>query len=184
MADKDNTIDDLVGEVALSDMPKTARNMPNPIGRPPMYSDVKELQNKIDMYFEHHIAPKEEQIEDKDGNVKTLLRPGKPPTVAGLALYLGFADYRVIYRGPYKERPEFNHAIKSAIARIAEYAQEQLFIGQSTGAIFWLKNHGWADKVESEVYGKDGGAIETKDVSDKDRGILKHFINNYKERAK
>lgn len=41
----------------------------------------------------------------------------------------------------------------------------------TTAAIFWLKNRRpdeWRDKVQQEVTGKDGGPIETKDLSDND----------------
>ncbi len=31
-----------------------------------------------------------------------------------------------------------------------------------------------------ELYGKDGGAIETKDVSDNDKAIINQFMNNQK----
>ena len=42
----------------------------------------------------------------------------------------------------------------------------------TTAAIFWLKNRRpdlWRDKREHELTGKDGGPIETRDVSDRDR---------------
>jgi hypothetical protein len=41
----------------------------------------------------------------------------------------------------------------------------------TTACIFWLKNRRreqWRDKLDHELTGKDGGAIETKDVSDLD----------------
>lgn len=107
----------------------------------------------------------------------------KVPTVAGLSMFLGFADYSSLYR--YNHRGEgFYRTVRAAIQRIADFAMEELHRGNTRGAIFWLKNHGWADKVEAELYGKDGGAIKTEDVSAKERGILMHFVQQYGERAK
>lgn len=43
---------------------------------------------------------------------------------------------------------------------------------ETTACIFWLKNRRrdqWRDKVDHEMTGKDGGPIETKDVSDLER---------------
>lgn len=108
---------------------------------------------------------------------------GRVPTVAALALFLGFKDYRSIYQNHYRDDPLFYAEIKRAFALMGDYAQQQLMAGNTKGATFWLKNHGWVDKVETELYGKDGGAIETKDVSEKDRGILRHFVENYGKRA-
>lgn len=109
-----------------------------------------------------------------------------PPTVADLALFLGFSDYRAIYMNNYANDPDMNAAIKKAIGQIAAYAQRQLLSGVKTptGAIFWLKNHGWRDTVQQEVYGKDGGPIETKDSTPRDASILQHFIDNHKGRVK
>ncbi len=36
------------------------------------------------------------------------------------------------------------------------------------------------DLKAMELYGKDGGAIETKDVSENDKAIIKQFLNNQK----
>jgi len=74
----------------------------------------------------------------------------KPPTVSGLALYLGFADRQSLY--DYKNNPIHSCTIKRAISRMEQFAEEQLFSGKTpTGAIFWLKNHKWADKQDIEV---------------------------------
>lgn len=194
-------IEDLIGEE-----PKKERNKG---GRPPLYATVEALEAKINEYFDQEIAPK--QLKDENGEpmwtgIPVLTKSGrpqkrdgqivyepgskrpvmgspKPPTVAGLALYLGFSDYRSVYKNAFRENREFNHVIKNAISRIADYAQQQLFVGQSTGAIFWLKNHGWRDRSETELTGKDGGPVQTEDLTKKDRGILAHFIKNHKEKA-
>ena len=125
-------------------------------GRPLKFKTVKELESKIEEYFD---SCQDEIARDDDGNVITdksgnAVWIPKPPTVSGLALALGFDDRRSIY--DYKERPEFSHTIKNAIMRISDYAERHLYIGKATGAIFWLKNHGWRDTKEVE------GTLEIK----------------------
>lgn len=49
----------------------------------------------------------------------------------------------------------------------------------TTAAIFWLKNRKkaeWRDKQDHEVTGKDGGPIETKDLSENDLARRVAFI--------
>lgn len=113
--------------------------------------------------------------------VPVLGRPGVP-TVAGLALFLGFKDYRSIYQNHYRDNPAYYAEIKKAFSMMGEYMQQQVIEGNTKGATFWLKNHGWIDKVETELYGFGGGAIETKDTSEKDRSALRHFYQNYGKR--
>lgn len=119
------------------------------------YKTVKELEDAIDAYFE---TCKDELVYNNDGEVATdksgnpIFIP-HPPTVAGLALYLGFADRQSIY--DYKGLEGFSCTIKNAITRIEEYAEQHLYIGRATGAIFWLKNHGWKDetKINADISG-------------------------------
>ncbi len=56
---------------------------------------------------------------------------------------------------------------KSGAEKIVEYTEQ--FAPDTTACIFWLKNRRpdlWRDRVEHT--GKDGGPIETKDVTDSD----------------
>jgi len=112
------------------------------------YKTVEELEQAIDAYFEEC---KDKVIKDDDGNIITdksgnpvLLQ--NPPTVSGLALFLGFEDRQSIY--DYKNRGKFSCTIKKAIMKIENYAEQHLYVGKATGAIFWLKNHGWKDTKE------------------------------------
>lgn len=115
-------------------------------GRPPKYKTAEELEKKINEYFE--VECKDEVIET---NGKIAIKHN-PPTISGLALYLGFLNRRSIY--DYIARDEsFSHTIKKAVAKIEDYAEKQLFVGNSTGAIFWLKNKGWSDKKELQHSG-------------------------------
>lgn len=101
-------------------------------GRPLKYNTAEELDAAIDAYFA-------ERTEDK-----------LPPTISGLALYLGFADRQSLY--DYKGREEFSCIIKKAITKIEDFAEGMLFSGlPATGAIFWLKNHKWTDKTVQDV---------------------------------
>lgn len=110
--------------------------------RPLKYKTVEELEAAIKEYFNS----RQLQV--------------VPPTVAGLALWLGFEDRQSIY--DYKDRPAFSCTIKKAIMRIEEFAETQLLLGEgsSTGAIFWLKNHGWKDKTEVDTTIKDYSLFE------------------------
>lgn len=138
------------------------------LGRPAHYKTPEELQKKIDKYFEEKVrcVP----LLNDDGNY--IIANGKvaydvmPPTINGMALYLGFVndcsiyDYenRVDKDGDSNEKP-FSDTIKAARARIKEFAEQQLYIGNSTGAIFWLKNSGWKDRQDIT---SDDKQIESK----------------------
>jgi hypothetical protein len=127
-------------------------NIANPVGRPPKYTDPEVMQEQIDLYFKTEVGQdvmydrEGKQINDKNGEpiMKTF-----PPTVSGLALFLGFCDRNSLY--DYKQNEQFSRTVKRAIARIERFAEDQLFTsGKPTGAIFWMKNHGWTDKQEIE----------------------------------
>ena len=121
-------------------------------GRPPLFKTVEELQKKIDEYFatecKDEVWRDEETGELIFDNKGHLVIKYNPPTVSGLALFLGFCNRLSLY--DYEEKSEFTDTVKRAIAKIENYAERQLFIGNSTGAIFWLKNKGWKDKTEVE----------------------------------
>ena len=101
--------------------------------RPLKYKTVEELEAAIKEYFNS----RQLQV--------------MPPTIAGLALLLVFEDRQSIY--DYKDRPAFSCTIKKAITAMEDYAEQRLLVGEgsSTGAIFWLKNHGWKDKTETDI---------------------------------
>lgn len=125
------------------------------MGRPLKFKSVKKLEEKINAYFD---SCKDELILDEDGHAVTdkFGNPvfiQNPPTVAGLSKALGFEDRQSIY--DYKGREEFSCTIKEALLRLEDYAEKHLYIGKATGAIFWLKNHGWKDKTITEATIKD-----------------------------
>jgi hypothetical protein len=134
------------------------------VGRPPKYKTAQEMQDKIDEYFETQVWSK--PYLDKEGNVLTTktgkpVMDIKPPTVAGLSLFLDFSDRASMY--DYKKKEKFTHIIKRAVSKIEEFAEIQLTQGNSTGAIFWLKNHGWIDKINKDLT-SDGKELQPANI--------------------
>ena len=110
-----------------------------------MFKSDKALQDSIDEYFDDHSI----SINEETGEISF----STPPTIAGLTLHLGFADRQSLY--DYKKNPIHSYTIKKAITRMEEFAEQSLMAGSKpTGAIFWLKNHGWSDKQEIEHSGE------------------------------
>jgi DNA-packaging protein gp3 len=101
------------------------------VGRPLKFSSVKEMQEKIDAYFEEC-----DQKED-------------PYTITGLALALDTTRDVLL---DYQEKDEYSNTIKKAKLKCENYAEKHLFKGKNgvVGAIFNLKNNysRWVDKQE------------------------------------
>jgi len=134
---------------------KAVRKAPakRPAGRPAMFRTPEEMQAKIDEYFATQIGRRPmldingKQVYSKSG---VPLFDEEPPTVSGLALYLGFTDRTSFYE--YKTRAAFSDTVKRAITRIEHYAEcGVLMRDKPTGSIFWLKNHGWRAEEETKV---------------------------------
>lgn len=108
--------------------------MANPVGRPPKFASVEELQAKIDDYFHSRV------VINHDGEERSL-----PITITGLCLHLDTSRETLC---EYENKPEFTDAIKKAKMRVENFAEEMLHVGKNqTGAIFALKNFGWTDKT-------------------------------------
>lgn len=122
----------------MSDAPK------GPGGRPRKYEDHEEFAALTEAYFE--------RIEAE----------GKLPTLSGLCLHLGFVDKESFthydtYGG------EFSRTVKGARLRIEDDRHQRLANPACTGIIFDLKaNHGWQDKIVTEMSGPDGGPIQSQ----------------------
>jgi hypothetical protein len=105
----------------------------NPVGRPAIHTDPKEVERLCMDYF-------------------NTLADGKPPTVTGLTLHLGFCDKSTLY--DYAKKPEFTHPIKKAITFIEQFHEEATAYGEKcVGNIFILKNFGWKDTIATEHSG-------------------------------
>jgi len=111
-------------------------------GRPAMWDNVDELEQKIINYFDSCKPIVEE------GNIIDF----GTPTITGLALALGFASRQSIY--DYKGKEEFAYTIKKALLRVENGYEKRLSHNGATGAIFALKNMGWKDKQEVEQTGQ------------------------------
>lgn len=126
------------------------------VGRPPEFKNVEELTQKIHEYFNNGVKTRSIVI----GHGATKRIEELPvPTISGLALYLGFASRQSFY--DYEKNENFSYTIKKARLFIETEYEEQLQVGNSTGAIFALKNLGWQDK--SEVINKN---LNSKELTD------------------
>lgn len=134
-----------------------------------MYKSAKEIQEKIDAYFD---ACKGEFICDADGNPMTdkngnPIRIGcRPLTITGLALALGFNSRQALLN--YQAKPEFYDTIMRAKTKVEQYAEERLFDKDgANGAKFSLANNfeGWREKqqIEAEVSSEMTINIELSD---------------------
>ena len=109
-------------------------------GRPPHFDNAEDFERAANDYF------------DQCGV------NGVMPTVNGLALALGFTSRQSLHN--YAERPEFVDTVKRVRTRLEAAWEERLGGPNAAGTIFWLKNQGWTDKTETELYGKNGGPVE------------------------
>jgi hypothetical protein len=115
-----------------------------------MYKTAKELEDKIDEYFnvdKNNLEGRRTRtlkIKDADGD--PIIVPNF--TISDLVLFLGFCDRKSFYE--YEEKPEFTHTIKKARTFIEREYEELLKGAACTGAIFALKQFNWKDKQEVE----------------------------------
>lgn len=123
-------------------------------GRPPKYSNPKDMQVKIEEYF---IICEGEWLKDKNGD-PMLDKFGKPikinekvPTVTGLALHLGFKTRLSLLE--YQAKGPYNEIITAAKSRIEAYCEARLFDRDGAkGAEFSLRNNfkGWSNNPQKE----------------------------------
>jgi len=122
-------------------------------GRPLNFESVEEVQKKIDEYFEDCEGV---LFTDEDGipmrtekGVLIYKKPPHPPTVTGLALWIGFNSRQSMLN--YQDRDIFFDTITRAKAKCEEYAERRLYDHDgANGAKFSLSNNfrGWSDKQE------------------------------------
>lgn len=126
---------------------KPAKQFPvgkHPGGRPPKFSNPKDMEAKIATYFEN--CPDKRVVYYEGTKIEIPC-----PTISGLALFLGFVDRYSMY--DYEKKPEFTNTIKRARAFITKIYEQLTHTGTCTGAIFMLKNYGYTDKTEIEHTG-------------------------------
>lgn len=124
--------------------------MGRPVGRPPKYTSVEEIESKIEAYFKKCAG---EPLLDDQGNAVTdkhgapIIIGRKPPTMTGLALALGFNSRQSLLN--YQGKKQFLDTITRAKSFIEAYAEERLFDRDGVqGAKFSLINNfkGWSEK--------------------------------------
>jgi len=168
----------------------------HPGGRPLKFKSAKELQKKIDEYFDScyeevwietldaNKVPTGEWIQlfDHMGNPRK--KQIRPFTISGLAVHLETNRQTLLNYG---DREEFFDTITRAKARIENFTEEQLFDKEArniSGIQFNLKNnYGWVDKqeVDNNIGNKDGKPFETidkklKDLSKEELAQLEHIL--------
>jgi len=120
-------------------------------GLAPFYKTVEEMQYKIDEYFEN----------------QDLF--GKPYTITGLALHLGFSGRQGLFE--YKAKKQFTDTIARARTKVESYAESRLFDRDGArGAEFTLRcNYKWRD---------------TETTDDKSDGLLTEILGALKNAKK
>ncbi len=123
------------------------RTASRPVGRPPKFESVEQLQSLIDAYFETE--------EGKD-----------TPTITGLALALDTTRKTLL---DYCETDtEFSYTIKKAKARVERKMEQCLYGNNVTGLIFNLKNNfGWKDRTETDITSDQKPLSDTSLTPDK-----------------
>lgn len=143
-----------------------------PVGRPPAFQSVEEMQILIDKYFEECDG---KPFLDKDGNPmrnkdgKIIRDDRRPYTVTGLALALGFNSRTSLLN--YEGKEEFVNTILRAKARVERYAEERLYDNNgANGAKFSLANNfkGWTEKQTIEADVKNKVTINVELVDDEE----------------
>ena len=108
------------------------------------FKSKKKLQEKIDEYFKltegkPYLDNEGNPVFNKFGRMCYIVDPF-PPTVTGLALYLGMNSRKEQLQ--YQDMEEFNEIITRAKSRVEEYTEMRLFDREgSNGAKFSLTNN-------------------------------------------
>ena len=125
-------------------------------GKPPIYKTPNALQKAVDEYFVYIQGEYKESpiLSQKTGKPTTktyteCVRPAEPPTVTGLALYLGFSSRQSLY--DYAQKEKYSYIVEKAKTRVEHGYEVNLHSGSPTGAIFALKNMGWKDRVDTDL---------------------------------
>jgi hypothetical protein len=111
----------------------------------PKFSSADELDKLVDAFFKQLEGKK--RTTTKPNTAKTV--DAKPATLTGLALHLGFHSREQFER--YESKGKFAANLKKARLRIEAIYEKKLHQTTFGGAIFALKNLGWAaDKAETK----------------------------------
>lgn len=127
------------------------------VGRPLKFKTAKELQDKIDEYFEWADARIRTTV-DKDGNEKTYNWPA-PYTISGLAYFLDI-DRKTLLN--YTNKEPFFPTIARARARIEQDLETRLYESRTPqGVMFGMKNNfAWVDESKQTIDAKVESSTE------------------------
>lgn len=122
-------------------------------GAPALFKTNDDLKKSVNEYFiwingDFDMVTKYD-AEENEYQEKVYTREPEPPTITGLALYLGFESRQSLY--DYEKKGEFSYTIKNARLRVENGYEKALHGRNATGAIFALKNFGWKDKTEVDT---------------------------------
>ncbi|HEY5325742.1 MAG TPA: terminase small subunit [Mucilaginibacter sp.] len=125
----------------------------------PSFLTAAKLAERIDAYFDYtegefhdeaetpegvHIAAKRQKGEARAKQKICDREPG-PPTIAGLAFFLGFNSRQAF--DDYERKGKFAHLLKRCCLRIEALYEKKLLQQSPTGAIFALKSMGRNNKT-------------------------------------
>lgn len=129
-------------------------------GRPLAFKSVKELEDKIQEYFDYCDNKTKEVHSDKLGDM--IMPDPEPYTMSGLARRLGIDRDTLIN---YSHKEDYFGTIRAARERVHEDVERRLLSTRNEkGAIFSLKNNfGWREKNETDLT-SNGKEIKTNAI--------------------
>ena len=130
-------------EAVINNNPAVPANGKHPGGRPRIYETPEDIESVIEQYFNSLMCPQlskdGEVIADKNGEPIYII--SKPPTMTGLAYYLGLKSRQALINYRHQSE-EFNDTISRAKMRIQEYVETRLFDRDGVnGAKYSLPNN-------------------------------------------
>ena len=143
----------------------------------PSFLTADELAMRIDAYFDYVEGGFHDEGETSEGALRTGKGPkGEsrakqkicdrepgPPTIAGLAFFLGFNSRQAF--DDYERKGKFAHVLKRCCLRIEALYEKKLLQQSPTGAIFALKSMGWNNKTGKKAdRAGDGQTLRVKIV--------------------
>lgn len=120
-----------------------------------MFESAEEVEALVQEYFEKGVKMKTVVLGPPNARYSIEV---PVPTITGLCLYLGFESRQSFYE--YEQKPEFTYTIKKARLLIETEYEEMLQAGNTSGAIFALKNFGWTDRQEIDQKTEHSGEIK------------------------
>ncbi|MCC8427230.1 DNA-packaging protein [Mucilaginibacter sp. UR6-11] len=113
------------------------------------FTDRESLLALIELYFERTAD-----------NPASKAKKNEPPTIAGLALFLGFNSKDDFDQ--YESKGKLAPLIKRARFRVIAYYENRLHYPAPTGAMFALKSMGWNEKSKTKKADKKISSIKVK----------------------